>query len=248
MNSFYLSWVFAFCFLLLSSSVSAQVPSVMVLQFESQSEQSSAELMQSKTVSILLQDPRFRTVDLLDVKKSLDLESQKALFDKECNKDKCFAELASAYGADYVVHGKLGKIGTRSVLAMQLFDAKKGKSVGRVDKDSDDTGLLFAELEAICGELMGAEFGDKVVVDVDEPGKGKGLLWVGGAMAAVGGAAALGSGIVLLSSNSILDNPETVTKEKDAAFFNAKISEVVLVGSVVVVLVGVGVLGYGLME
>ena len=241
-----MKYLFLLVSLMFSSNLAAQSekPSIMVLEFEASAKQiDSAKLLQAKLVSIFSKDKRFTTLDIVDVQKGLELESQKALVSKKCDISSCLAELANAFGADYVLHGRFGTVGSRSVISMQLYDASKTKSVARVDKDAADSGAFLSELETMADELITQEFGIYAPLESDgEREEISSLVWSGGALVAGAGVGALLSGGAALYGESVLRNASSSREAKDAV-----LPWVVPLEVAALVFVGGGALGAGLL-
>jgi TolB-like protein len=134
-----------------------------------------------------------------DVKKMLDLESQKQA--AGCDDDSsCLAEIAGALGADYVVTGQLGKLDTRLILTLNLFDAGKKEAINRVTVKADSLDQMPEQVESAVFRLIAPLSGNDasgagVAVDGEGPGimpwilvgSGTGILTVGLISAMVGG-------------------------------------------------------------
>ena len=77
--------------------------------------------------------------------------------DKEragCDDDSCLADLAGALGARYVIYGTLGKLGSRYVTTLNLFDAELGKAINRSDVQADSMDVVSDRLDAALQDLI----------------------------------------------------------------------------------------------
>jgi TolB-like protein len=74
-------------------------------------------------------------VSQADIMTMLGYEKQRRMLG--CSDDACLAELGGALGADYVLSGQVGQIGSRHHLSVQLLDARRGKVIGRAARFSE---------------------------------------------------------------------------------------------------------------
>lgn len=72
----------------------------------------------------------FRVTTAADMKAVIGVEEQKQLMG--CGDDACFAELAGALGADYIVTGSLARLDQTHVLTSRLLDAEAGRLENQV--------------------------------------------------------------------------------------------------------------------
>jgi hypothetical protein len=88
-----------------------------------------------------------------DVKRLIDLEGQKQVIG--CDQRSCLAELAGAMGANLVVFGQAGRLGSTTVVTLNLFDAQKGQAVARRPVEVQDLGELPARVATAIDEMVG---------------------------------------------------------------------------------------------
>lgn len=206
--------------------------SVAVLNFEAdESLETSAALVHSKLVNVLSRDEQLVTIDLDDVKKRLDLEAQKALVEN-CDTSACLSELADAFGADLMVHGRLGKVGTRTVLSMQLYESKDSRSVGRVDRDAKDAGDFLSEIDEMANELFEPRF------DIDINSRPSALFWTGGSIGTLGLGVGIVAGGFAIADELVLSDRASSGQQKKKAEERALVLEVVAVIGVAVAIIG----------
>ncbi|MBI3184264.1 MAG: hypothetical protein HYZ28_19195 [Myxococcales bacterium] len=84
----------------------------------------TAELVSEAFVASIHDRPRVQAISSSDIQAVLSFERQRQLLG--CSDSGCLAEIGGAIGADKLVSGTLGKLGTTMVFTVQLFDAKKG--------------------------------------------------------------------------------------------------------------------------
>jgi TolB-like protein len=98
----------------------------------------------------------YDVVSQADIMTLLGFERQKRILG--CSEDSCLAELGGALGADYVLSGQVGEIGSRYHLSVQLLDARRGKVIARAARFSDRSGDALAEAaqQAVRALVAGA--------------------------------------------------------------------------------------------
>ena len=101
----------------------------------------SAELHKVKNLSV---------VGGGDIDAAIDTEKKKDLIG--CDSTSCLTEIAGALGANLVVHGSIGMIGTHYVVTVSLFDTKTTAARARfsktIDAKEDDLIALVPEIAA----------------------------------------------------------------------------------------------------
>lgn len=128
-----------------------------------------------------------------DVKKMAALEAEKSAMG--CDDSSCLAELAGALGARYVIFGDAAKLGTLTVLNLNLFDSNQAKSVGRVSVQAASLEELPKQLPRAVNELVGPSLGLKPLPTqaavVEESGGSMAPVWTVGTIS-VGALVGLG--------------------------------------------------------
>lgn len=89
-----------------------------------------------------------------DVKNLVDVEAQRQMLGCTPGSESCLAEVANAMGAELVLSGDAGKLGSAYVINLHLFDAAKARSVGRDTVTVSDLALLPQTLEASIAGLL----------------------------------------------------------------------------------------------
>ena len=135
----------------------AELPRILVLDL------SHSDTIDAGSVTILdellaVEMSRLPGYDVLsgaDVRRLVELEAEKQSVG--CADDaSCLAEIAGAMGARFVVSGSIGKLGTRYVLTMTLFDSHTARSVNRVDLRATSIDEIADGLASKVKELMSA--------------------------------------------------------------------------------------------
>lgn len=158
-----------------------------------------------KTVESLLavELSHYEALDVLssaDVRRALELETARQL--AGCDEESCLEELAGALGADLVVYGDAGKLGSLLVVNLNLFDHTTLRSIGRVSVRASTLERLPKLLRPKLAELLAPWYASRglaverrgVASDEGVPpfvpwtvaGAGGALALVGGALAGVG--------------------------------------------------------------
>jgi hypothetical protein len=139
-----------FCAVLLlpGLALAKRAPSLPVMQFEVQNgaEPRQAALATDAAAESLRDLNVFKVISSDDIKKILSFQRDKALISGKCNEDQCLAEIGGALGADYMVAGKVTKLGGALKLELQLFNNAKSKVDRAVSQDGieGDTALVDA--------------------------------------------------------------------------------------------------------
>jgi len=92
-------------------------------------EQGSADVLTDLLLEALLTRHGVRALGPPDVRTILSAEQQRVLLG--CQDEACFADLAGALGADWLVAGSLGKLGELWVLSLQLIDPRQARVTAR---------------------------------------------------------------------------------------------------------------------
>jgi TolB-like protein len=106
----------------------------------------------------------FDVISQADVTAMLGFEKQKRMLG--CSEDSsCLAEIGGALGADYVLSGQVGQIGSRNHLSFQLLESRKARVLARSARFSErDEDALAGAAQQTVAELFAA---------VPKPGAGK---------------------------------------------------------------------------
>ncbi len=112
-----------------------------------------ARALENELITALENTGRFRPVGLEDVESLLDKEQMAAAL-KDCDSTKCFAEIAQAMGARFLVVFDLHPVGSQNVLSLRMLDGldmvSRGRWTGRVAVHDED-GLLGAIVRGARG-------------------------------------------------------------------------------------------------
>jgi hypothetical protein len=196
-----------------------------------------------------------QVVSQSDVGQMLEIEATKA--DCGDGSDSCLAEIGNALGAERVVGGAVGKIGSEFVISARLLDVTKGDVSARAEQAvSGDPARLRRAAKSVGRRLFGApDLSDDAPVDQSplltppppppEPGIPP-LAIGGGVVAGLGGATAVvGGGLALLAQLRLNDPNAT---GKDAITTQGQIAAGVGVGGLLVAITGAVLLGVALIS
>lgn len=119
-----------------ASELAAERPRLLVLDLIS----NGVEPDVVKTVSGLLavELSRYDALDVLtsaDIRRTLELETERQM--AGCDEASCLSEIAGALGADLVIYGDAGRLGSLLVVNLNLFDTRAVRSIGRVSVRAD---------------------------------------------------------------------------------------------------------------
>ena len=148
-----------FSFLLASIAASAQGASaaerdkILVLDLQT----TGIDVEQVKLIDELLtvEIAKRESFDVLsgaDVRRMVELEAEKQAVG--CEDTSCLADIAGAMGARYVVYGRIGKLGSRIVLTLNLFDSETAGSVGRSELKPESLDVIPDELPSVVNRLV----------------------------------------------------------------------------------------------
>ena len=120
-----------------------------------------------------------------DIRRLASLESDR--LKAGCEQDaSCMAEIADTMGAEHILFGSLGKLGSTTTVVLSLFNARTTK-VTRRSFDVTDAGTLPRLLREATADLLG---GTKTAAPGAGPSAGLVTLGVGAGLLVVGGASA----------------------------------------------------------
>ncbi len=136
---------FIFCMLLFSGlatqAMAEEKPKILILKLSSQTVEK--ETLKSLDAVLEVEVSKYNNFDSLstnDVKQLLELEKEKQL--AGCFDDSCLGELAGALGARFLIFGDVGKLGSKLMVTLSLFDAEKAQSSSRVLLQGADVDAL----------------------------------------------------------------------------------------------------------
>ena len=215
-------------------------PQLLVLDFRSEGvDDGTARALQDITSSAFADTKRFGVLSGADISDMLDLEAQKQT--AGCESSSCIAEIAGALGADYVVTGRITRLGSLFLLKLALLEPAKARTVGQETLEAKDLESFLPKIKKAARRLTSALTGEVVAAptlapDKIEPRKptksaeavddaeggfptiGLSIVGAGVAVAALGViGVVIGTGIAA-SQNSVWLDASTTTEQKDTAY------------------------------
>ena len=168
---------------------------VLDLRQEGGSGESIARLVRDSTATYLAKKQGVEVLSTEDLRQALEVEAERQALG--CDTSSCLAEIAGAMGADLIVHGSVGQLGSTTVVHLNLFDAGAGRSLGRELVQVDRPENIPAQVQVAVDRLAaGAGFasgeGEEVRQDVVTSAGPSTPVLIGGAVAAGVGVVALG--------------------------------------------------------
>ncbi|MCC7073639.1 MAG: hypothetical protein IT383_20180 [Deltaproteobacteria bacterium] len=185
-----------------------------------------------------------------DIVAMLDYEKQKAVCTD--GSDSCLAEVGAALGAERVVAGTIGKLGSEYVLATRLMNVKKGavESRAEIPVSGPPEQLRRAAKNAgrrlfNAGDLPPDAKVDATPMSTTSEGPGA-LFWVGGAIAGVGLVTGVVAGSLAAIAELRLADPQA--HQKGAIIDEGRIALAVAGGGAALAVLGGALLGISLVE
>ncbi|HEY4220791.1 MAG TPA: hypothetical protein VGO62_05595 [Myxococcota bacterium] len=180
---------------------------LVVLDFTANGVESGAVKTIAETVSETLQHQKIvdDVVSASDLRAMVDVEGTKR--EAGCDQsDACLAEIAAALGANFIVHGSVGRLGALYVVNLNLFDARANRAIARERAQADRLEQLPAEVESATDRLARTYSGKSADIPA--------WTWIGGGIA-TGGAAVLAiSGFVTYSAYTTVRDPTSLGATK----------------------------------
>lgn len=96
--------------------------------------------------------PSIQTISTADIRSLVELETGKQQVG--CDTTSCLAEVAGAMGAEYVVFGNVGMLGTTTVVQLSLFDAAQAQAVARRSIKASTHDALATAVEPAVADLL----------------------------------------------------------------------------------------------
>jgi TolB-like protein len=115
----------------------------------------AVQILEDVVATELARTGRFQVVGRADLVAVLGYERQRQALG--CTESACLAEIGGAVGADLVLSGQAGQLGSQYRLSLLLVDARKGVAVARAARFTAATeDALAAAVPGLVAELVGA--------------------------------------------------------------------------------------------
>jgi hypothetical protein len=142
------------CLLLLAGSLpAADNPIVTVLDLKTD-QVSESEM---KTIISLLSSSLFQTgkYTVIDVSERETLLKEMEFSAQDCSSESCQLEIGKMLAAEYIVVGRLGRIGAKYVVSVKMLETVTARTVGTADGTYGELEKLIEDMEGIAGRLAG---------------------------------------------------------------------------------------------
>lgn len=127
---------------------------VIVLQLKSATLPAEQAGMITGLLTVVLSEfEAFEVVSDADVRQLVELEGEKQALGCEADAS-CLAEIAGAMGARLVVFGEAGKLGSRYLVNLNLYDSQDAKSVGRAAITAPDLDAVVEGMPSAVESLV----------------------------------------------------------------------------------------------
>ena len=191
------------------------------------------------TLSTALTHGPFAVTSASDLRVVSNLEADKQM--AGCtDTSACEAELASALGADVLVHGSVGVLGDDIIVNLAMYDSNRNTAIAREKVQSKDIGRLNTKLEGAAARMIALYEGREPIPDAPESSLGTTLLVAGGVVGVVGVVVGVIGGLNAASGLSTLQRPDSSGADKASARDGYPTQTAMLIGGGVVAVVGVG--------
>lgn len=115
----------------------------------------AAQVLEDVVATELARTGRFQVIGRADLGALLGYERQRQVMG--CTESGCLAEIGGAVGADLVLSGQAGQLGTQYRLSLLLVDARKAVAVARAARfTAANEDALAAVVPAVVADLVGA--------------------------------------------------------------------------------------------
>lgn len=112
------------------------------------------ELLDDKITVELSEYPDFNVLARSDLQQMLELEAERSAIGCDLDSNSCLAEVAGAIGAQYVVSGRMGKLGSKITLTLNLFDSHQAANISRTNFDSDALDKIADAIPQLVATLV----------------------------------------------------------------------------------------------
>jgi hypothetical protein len=203
--------------------------SVLVLDLKASNTDPETTNLITELVAVSLQKRAvFDVLTSSDVRDVVAIESDRQALGCDEGSASCLAEVAGAMGADLVVTGTVGQLGSATLVTLNLFDSSAARSRGREELQVQDLATIRPEIDRAVGRLV-SEFTGEVVPDAPiaspseetasaAPSPFVSPLFLGGAAMAVAlGGTSAGLGVWAFLEHEVLNDAGETSANKTAS-------------------------------
>ncbi len=189
---------------------------------------------------------KFDVVSFADLMAASDLEAARQLTGSCAGQESCIAELATALGADLIVHGSVGRLGALTVVNVSLFDPRQNVALAREKVEAKRLENLAQKIDVATVRML--EAWEKkpltpylVINEADGPSVP--VLTTGAVIGIVGVAGVIVGGLMMNGAQGVLENPTSARDAKGAAVGSWDLGSYTVIGSTVAIVTGAIVAG-----
>jgi hypothetical protein len=186
------------------------------------------DILQQIVTESIARLEQFEVASSDDLRAMMDVEAEKTLTD--CDEgDSCFAEIASALGARFIVSSTAGRLGDLTVVTLNIVDTQDATASRRKRVEAKDVADLPRKMDRAFAEMLGLDTGPS------------GFAISTGAVAGVASVAALGFGLYTLSLDGALGDPTSTPDTKETAINQGPAMAFIAIGATSVAVVAGGI-------
>jgi hypothetical protein len=210
--------------------------SVLVLELSHKEADAEAAKLLNRVIADELEDlGRFEVMTTADLKRQVELESEREILGCNTDESSCLSELADALGADFVVGGDIGKLGAQYVVTISAFDSVRARSFGREVIQADKLEEMPARIRLAIRQVFPADKLDEIAPLAARPSIAPTLLIAGATTAAAAAALAVGLDVALGAQRVPVNKDAIAITEIGAWGLAAAGAVVAVVGGVMLV-------------
>ena len=204
----------------------------------------TARMVRDEIAVSLGHDERLDVLSSEDLRRVVSVQADKDA--AGCTDESCLAEMGTALGARYIVHGSIGLLGGSTIVHLNLFDTKSSKAVARETAEARSNDELLGSVRNALDRIRARiGVGPRAAGD-DRPLSS--LTWGGGIATGVGAVGLVAGFIGIGYALPIVEDKTASGDDRASAQGMGAAFTVITVASGVVVAGGAGALAYGLMQ
>ena len=152
-----------------------------------------------KTIISLLSSAMLDTgrYTVIDVAERETLLKEQEFSAQDCTDEKCHIEIGKLLAAEFVVPGRLGKVGSKYVLSVKMLETATSRTVGTADGTYPALDQVLGDMSRVAGKLSGGRAKPQV----------SGRKVVGSVCLAAAAGCATGAAVLIVSGVRQLNGP-----------------------------------------
>ena len=222
-------------------------PRLVILNLAAQGVEAEVVTVISDSLSAgLSRTTKFDVVSFADLAAASNVEASRQLTGSCAGQESCIAELATALGADLIVHGSVGRLGALTVVNVSLFDPKQNLALAREKVEAKRLENLAQKIDVATARMLEAwekkPLTPYLVINEDD-GPSFPLLATGAVVGGVGVVGVIAGGLMMSGAQGVLENPTSARDAKSAASGNWDLGSYTVIGSTVAIVTGAIIAG-----